>query len=142
MGNCDSGYSCAYTNSISWRGPAIAAAAAEPIRAWYSSACSAPTNLTSTPPFARAAPATARACSIRPGRNAEAGRRTSVPPTAARSTNTSFAIREMEQRIQKAPKTTMSRPGHREAGGYSRESYADYAKLHVRPSGAGVPEPT
>ena len=21
MGNCDSGYSCAYTNSISWRGP-------------------------------------------------------------------------------------------------------------------------
>ena len=60
VGDCDSGYSCAYTNSISWR-VRKRPCRRRPIRASCSNACSAMKISTCLPKRARAAPPSARA---------------------------------------------------------------------------------
>ena len=62
-GNCDSGYSCAYSNSISWRTPPRRRCRSKRARGRRSSASSAPRTSSGIPPCAPASGATTAACS-------------------------------------------------------------------------------
>ena len=130
VGNCDSGYSCAYTNSLAWRGPATPMPPETNPRLVFERLFG--DIDTSLPPETRARRLLHRRSilDLVTERTVEADRPISDRPTAASSTNTCTSIREIEQRIEKAEQDmTGLTPGDRQADRHARSLYADYVNL-------------
>ncbi len=103
VGNCDSGYSCAYTNSLAWRSADDADAARDQPAARCSSGCSAADAGLDPADAARSGSRTRRSILDLVGeRTPRAAGRPRRRRTAARSTSTSTSVREIERRIESA----------------------------------------
>ena len=131
VGNCDSGYCCAYTNSISWRAADHARCRPRPTRASSSSACSARRRRACRPGGPRPARCGDRRSILDPvaERTRELSRDARAPPTAASSTSTSRRPRDRAADRAGRDRTTATSCPPIEKPTRHPGDFADYVKL-------------
>ncbi len=128
VGNCDSGYSCAYTNSISWRGPTTPnPPEINPRMAFERMFGTADLSLS---PEVRARRARYRRSILDVVRDDTQKLTRSLGPADRRKIDEYLvAVREIEQRIEKAERDTRGiEPGIEKPSGIPVE-FADYLRL-------------
>ena len=146
VGACDSGYSCAYQNSISWRTPTSPMPPETNPRTVFERMFGTD-DLSSIPRPRPPRRCQRRAFSISSAKIPRSLQANSAPPTAAKSTSTCIAVREIEKRIESAEQDHQQfNPDLEKPAGMPvhlrRLSETDVRHPGARDSGGPHPRPT